>query len=158
MTVHPTPPVVAQTLSDSCWAAVLESWSRSSQHPFPAVQQQAMIAKFGEGRTGGITPARKIPEIARAYQLAFDVCYVLNFELTLMGQLPRGLVFVARLLAPPGSQGAAGQGLRQCHAELVYGNDDNGNLLIMDPNGGRLRRAPASSLTNGNGVIVMWKR
>lgn len=53
------PPLVAQTLDDSCWAAVLASWSRVDPR-IPALHQADLVRRWGEGATGGITPAAKI--------------------------------------------------------------------------------------------------
>lgn len=46
------PPIVAQTLIDSCWAAALESFSRVAPH-IPDHSQTALISSWGEGATGG---------------------------------------------------------------------------------------------------------
>jgi len=59
---------VRQTLENSCWAAVLESWSRADPRMM-RLRQQSLIATWGEGPTGGITPVTKIPQIAAAYNL-----------------------------------------------------------------------------------------
>lgn len=64
------PPIVAQTLTDSCWAAALESWTRVDPQ-MPDRRQAALIQQWGEGPTGGITPAAKIPVIASAIGLAW---------------------------------------------------------------------------------------
>lgn len=66
--VQPPPPRVRQTLENSCWAAVLDSWSRAAHWP-TRLEQAALIAQWGEGPTGGITPEVKIPAIASAYGL-----------------------------------------------------------------------------------------
>ena len=58
------PPRVGQSLSDSCWAAVIESWSTIDRR-VPRQAEDSLIAGYGEGPTGGINPATKIPELAR---------------------------------------------------------------------------------------------
>ena len=70
MSTRIRPPMVQQNLINSCWAAVLESWSRvDARVGGGALRQQELITRWGEGPTGGITPATKIPVIAAALGL-----------------------------------------------------------------------------------------
>src|SRR5205823_2639440 len=62
--------LVAESLEDSCWAAVLESWSRADPR-IPRSRQGALVARWGEGSAGGITPRTKIPVIAETLGLAW---------------------------------------------------------------------------------------
>ena len=82
------PPSVAQTLQDSCWAAVLESWSRIDPRFNPHLSQRSLIHSSGEGDTGGITPVSKIPMIAWSHNLAWE-----------LSEGPRLLECLARYLA-----------------------------------------------------------
>lgn len=147
MVARPVPPIVGQSLSDSCWAACLTSWSRTSPATFATQNQAALIRHWGEGATGGITPAEKIPLIAEDLGLRQQVvptAFLLDTGLAQL--LPQSPVMVAQRRG------------RFCHAMLAYDRDDAGRILVMDPNGGgRLRPYTTQALLNGFAVIVVWK-
>ncbi|MGE5715384.1 MAG: hypothetical protein ACM369_01945 [Acidobacteriota bacterium] len=120
------PPIVRQTHADSCWAAVLESWSIVDGH-IPRQHQQALINQWGEGGTGGITPLTKIPVIASALGLQWGGFPPESLVTYLEGHLPRSHVFCAY------TRGAF------THAILIYRFSDRNNISYMDPDGGHDR-------------------
>jgi hypothetical protein len=120
------PPIVAQTHVDSCWAAVLESWSIVDGH-IPRQHQQRLIHRWGEGGTGGITPLTKIPVIAAALTLGWGGFPASDLGAYLNNHLPHSHIFCAY------SRGAF------THAVLIYRFSDQNNISYMDPNGGHDR-------------------
>lgn len=142
---HPALPRVAQTHPDTCWAAALESWSRSSLRPFPVVTQAALAQEYGEGATRGITPAKKIPKIAARFLLSQSELTATFFRERIEEKLSRGIVFCAY---PVG---------RYCHAVLVYGCTDDGGIHIMNPDGGRFELVSAAQMALRGRFIVMWQ-
>ena len=123
------PPMVAQTHADSCWAAVLESWSRVDPGMQPT--RQAMLVRLlGEGPDGGITPSTKVPVIADTLGLAWGGFGAAGMERHVRRHLPDGHLFCAY------SRG------RLLHAVLIYRLSDRGNLSFMDPDGGEARWRP----------------
>ncbi|MGH7023613.1 MAG: hypothetical protein ACREEB_08495 [Caulobacteraceae bacterium] len=127
---HP-PPIVAQTLVDSCWAAALDSWSQADPR-IPHQPQAALISRWGEGADGGITPARKIPIIAGALGLAWG-----GFDRDGLGpyvytHIQESCLFCAY------TRGS------YTHAVIFYGLNDTvrhqgARVSFMDPDGGHLR-------------------
>lgn len=116
------PPRIRQSLQDSCWAAVIESWSTVTPR-ISRQQESALIGRYGEGPTGGITPAQKIPALARALQLQWGGFEGPALDGYLRAHLGRSHVFCAH---------RAG---RFQHAVLIYGYDGN-NVHFMDPRNG----------------------
>jgi len=63
-------------------------------HPFPMVSQAILINKFGQTRTGGITPSERLPQIARAFGLSGGIArYPMFFSMAMMEQLPNSMLF-----------------------------------------------------------------
>ena len=120
------PPIVRQTHVDSCWAAVLECWSLVDGR-IPRQQQQPLIHHWGEGDTGGITPATKIPIIAAALGLAWGGFPADSLVGYLEDHLPESHIFCAY------TRGAF------THAILIYRFSDRNNISYMDPDGGHDR-------------------
>jgi hypothetical protein len=138
------PPIVAQSLADSCWAAALESWSRVDPQ-INDVRQDALISTWGEGATGGITPALKIPRIAQAYHLGWGGFAPTAFEGYLRDHLRGSHVFCAYNRGP------------FLHAVLVYRLSDRGNVSYMDPDGGHDRWKPLRWFTQRGPYVLMRK-
>ena len=120
------PRIVAQTHVDSCWAAVLESWSLVD-HRIPRQHQQQLIHRWGEGGTGGITPLTKIPLIASALGLFWGGFAPDALVGYLENHLHTSHVFCAY------TRGA------YTHAILIYRFSDRNNVSYMDPDGGHDR-------------------
>ena len=128
---RPRPPVVRQRMRDSCWAAVLESWSQADRR-VSAGTQDDLVALFGN-TTGGITPATHIPLIASQYGLAWG-----GFQ---SGQL--GAYLNQHLAASHIFCAYARIGYH--HSILIY-RLANDNVSYMDPDPGRYRTQPLSQL------------
>lgn len=93
--INRQPPArVRQTLIDSCWAATLESWSRVDSR-ISDVTEAEMIAAYGEGETGGITPVTKIPLIAARFGLRYGGFTGPQLRQYLLDHLPHSHVFCA---------------------------------------------------------------
>lgn len=140
------PPLVRQTRQDSCWAAVLESWSRADRRMPQGLQQQQLIDQWGEGPTGGINPEVKIPRIAAAYGLQVpreSFRFVLSY---LERHLDSSYVFCASSV--PGSI--------YMHSVLVYGIRGS-NILTMDPDRGRLHPWNIGEFENLGAHVVMHR-
>jgi hypothetical protein len=120
------PPIVAQTHVDSCWAAVLESWSIVDGQ-IPRQYQQRLIHRWGEGGSGGITPLTKIPVIAAALGLQWGGFHSDALVTYLESHLTESHIFCAY------TRGAF------THAILIYRFSDRNNISYMDPNGGHDR-------------------
>ncbi len=119
------PETVVQSLENSCWAAVLESWSIVE----PRIQrqhEQNLIDRWGEGPTGGITPARKLPTVAAEFGMAYTGLAGGYLENYLRLYLHDSHIFCAYTL--PGFT----------HAVLIYmlGPD---RLAFFDPHRGHYR-------------------
>jgi hypothetical protein len=135
---------VRQTLENSCWAAVLESWSRADPRMM-RLRQQSLITTWGEGPTGGITPVTKIPQIAAAYNLQWGGFR--SGELTgfLTNHLASSYIFCAYTI--PG----------WTHAVLIYRLRDN-DVAFMDPDYGRYRVKSLTWIENHGPFAVMRLR
>ena len=120
------PPIVAQTHVDSCWAAVLESWSIVDGR-IPRQHQQPLIHRWGEGGTGGITPLTKVPVISASLGLSWGGSDSDGLVTYLESHLPESHVFCAY------RRGAF------CHAILIYRFSDRNNI---PPHGSRRRPRP----------------
>lgn len=118
---RPRPPRIQQSLSDSCWAAVLESWSNADRR-IPQQQESALITRYGEGATGGITPDTKIPQIASRFGLQWGGFAADALDGYLTRHLPNSHVFCAYRTG------------RFLHAVLIYGYAGS-NVHVMDPRG-----------------------
>jgi len=141
------PPIVAQTLDDSCWAAALESWSRVDAG-IADRRQADLIRMWGEGPTGGITPRTKIPVIARAMGLEFGGFEGPLLEEILQDFLPKGHLFCAYQREED-----------YMHAVIIYRYSDRGNVSYMDPdNGGSDRWQPLSWFEARGPYILLRKR
>jgi hypothetical protein len=127
---QPVPPSVEQIWEDSCWAAVLESWSLadprlslSSQAGSTApevIEQEELANAWGEGSTKKIVPS-KLEEICSALSLRWRVCTVSNFQSYVELYLPQ-----SHLLCAYTRNGD------QRHAVLIYKCDGDG-ATYMDP-------------------------
>jgi len=137
------PECVYQTLENSCWAAVLESWSIVEPR-IPRQHQQDLIDRWGEGRTGGITPDRKVPTIAAEFAMRYRALEGGNLENYLRLNLPDSHIFCAYTL--PG----------YTHAVLIYmlGQD---RLAFFDPNGGYYRVRDLEWIEQRGPFAVMHK-
>jgi hypothetical protein len=140
------PPIVAQTLEDSCWAAALESWSRVDPR-MPDRYQAALIDMWGEGDTGGITPVIKIPIISSALGLTYGGSAYAPSALVpyLTEHLPTSHVFCAYTIGD------------YTHAVIIYRLSDRGNISYMDPNGGYDRWQPVTWF-QAHGPYVLMRR
>lgn len=147
MATRNRPHMVRQTHTDSCWAAVLESWSRSdSRVGGGALRQQALIDRWGEGPTGGITPASKIPLIASAYQLQMPTARFRYVTAFLERTLATSYVFCVYFDGQSGFM----------HTVLVY-SVENGNVTAMDPNRGPARTWTGSDFEAYGSYNVLFK-
>lgn len=136
------PPRVAQTLSDSCWAAVLESWSRVDPRITPQQSQTNLIATYGEGSTGGITPATKVPVIAQALNLRWGGFAGADLGGYINNHLAQSHLFCAYTVG------------QYTHSVLLY-RLNNGTVSFMDPDGGRWRRRAVSWLAARGPLVLM---
>lgn len=116
---------VRQILENSCWAAVLEAWSRADAR-MPNLRQRPLIEQWGEGETGGITPVTKIPQISDAYGLRWGGFRSGELTAYLRERLPTSYIFCAYTVS------------QWTHSVLIYRLRDN-DVAFMDPDGGRYR-------------------
>jgi hypothetical protein len=138
------PPIIRQSRIDTCWAAVLESWSRIDGR-LPSLRQEPLIGLWGEGPTGGITPRTKIPAIAHAYGLQFGGFNGGELVQRLQGFLSQSHMFCAY------TRGA------YTHAVLIYRLSDRGNISYMDPDGGHDRWQTIDWFNQRGPYILMRK-
>lgn len=139
------PPIVAQTLTDSCWAAALESWTRVDPRMADR-RQAALIQQWGEGPTGGITPAAKIPVIAGAMGLAWGGFDANGLVPYITQHLPNSHIFCAY------TRGGF------THAVMIYRLSDRGNISYMDPDGGHDRWKPITWFQARGPYVLIRKR
>jgi hypothetical protein len=134
---------VRQTLENSCWAAVLESWSRVDPR-LPRLNHDDLVDRWGEGSTGGITPSRTVPFIAAAFDLRYSGLEGGYLEGYLRLNMPTSHVFCAYTL--PG----------YTHAVLIYqlGQD---RLAFFDPNGAVYRVRDIEWIEQRGPFVVMAK-
>lgn len=114
------PPTEVQHLKNSCWAAVIESWSRADKN-IPVQLQRSLYRRWGEGPTGGITPKTKIPVIAQALGLQWGGFRSSELCGYITQHLRNSYVFVAYTVSS-----------QYTHAVLVYYLDNN-HIAYMDP-------------------------
>ncbi|MHC1743590.1 MAG: hypothetical protein AB9873_11220 [Syntrophobacteraceae bacterium] len=143
------PVLVSQTLQDSCWAAVLHSWSRVEPRFGRRLSQEALIGSYGEGDTGGITASSKIPMIAASFNLDWTTCGRSGLADYVRQHLVSSYIF-------------CGYSVSQfMHSVLVYyyDEDSSGPLVqFMDPDGGRFVRRGTDWLENHSPLVLMRKR
>ncbi|HEY7900016.1 MAG TPA: hypothetical protein VIC25_02415 [Caulobacteraceae bacterium] len=146
---HHRPPIVAQTLVDSCWAAALDSWSQADPH-IPHHTQAGLITLWGEGATGGITPAAKIPHIAQTLGLAWGGFDSAGFSQYVYNHIAEGYLFCAYT--------------RQSytHAVIFYALDNTQarrgqRLSFMDPDGGHYRHHSLDWFESRGPFVLMRK-
>jgi len=140
------PSLVHQTLENSCWAAVLECWSRNDPQMPQGLRQQDLIDRWGEGPTGGITPEIKIPQIARAYGLRLPDGRFRSVVPYLQSHLDTSYLFCASSV--PGSA--------FMHSVLIYRVRAN-NVDAMDPDRGRYHTWHIADFENLGAHIVMHR-
>lgn len=157
------PALVAQTMPDSCWAAVLESWSRVEPRFGRRLRQAALVETYHDTDTGGITPASKIPRIAADYNLAWTTCFhshEANVQPAQTGEQESLAGYLRQYLA--GSYVFCGYSVRQfMHSVLIYyyDEDSSGPLVqFMDPDGGRFVRRGTDWLEDQSPLVLMRKR
>jgi len=144
--MHQPPPRVGQRLSDSCWAAVLESWSGATPAPFSLQRQEELIQRHGEGATGGITPAEKVPLLAGRLGLTWKVEQGAKINHYINQHLRSGLIFCAYPIR------------NFCHAVLIYGADTSGRIAIMDPNHGGRFSSHSDTWFAGRGNLILMRK
>ncbi len=122
---------VKQTLADSCWAAVLQSWSYADIRIHDEngyLHEMDLVKLYGVGKTGGMPPATQWPTVCQRFGLSYTPVRAEDIWDYLREKLPGGYVFCA-LRRPPGS-----------HAVLIYKfNEETATVSFMDPDGGRIR-------------------
>lgn len=140
------PPRIAQTLTDSCWAAVLESWSRIDSR-IAAQTQAALIEAYGEGESGGITPTTKIPALCSAFGLEYRVFVGRELQHYLQEHLPHSHVFCAYKRES------------FAHAVLIYrlSGPSQNHVSYMDPDGGYHRWHSLEWFAERGPMVVMRK-
>lgn len=114
------PPREVQHLDDSCWAAVLVSWSQA-ESKIPVQKQKDLYTKWGEGKTGKITPEKKLPMLAKHYDLVWGGYKSNELSTYIERHLNKSYLFVAYK-----------QDSKNHHAVLVYYLDKD-NIEYMDP-------------------------
>ena len=139
------PPMVAQTLEDSCWAAALESWSRVDPK-IRDVRQQDLIDQYGETDNGGITPVTQIPLIAQDLDLMYGGFEADSLEGYVRQHLPSGHLFCAY------TRGTF------THAVVIYRLSDRRNVSYMDPDGGHDRWKPLDWFLDRGPYVLMRRR
>ncbi|MEO5628522.1 MAG: hypothetical protein ABIQ62_01990 [Thermomonas sp.] len=138
------PPIIRQSRIDTCWAAILESWSRIDGR-LPHLRQEALIDQWGEGSTGGITPRIKIPAISREYGLQFGGFAGGELVARLEQFLSQSHMFCAY------TRGS------YTHAVLIYRMSDRGNISYIDPDGGHDRWQTVDWFNHRGPYILMRK-
>ena len=140
------PPRISQTLTDSCWAAVLESWSKVDSR-IAAQTQATMIQTFGEGATGGITPTTKIPALCSAFGLQYRVFVGSELQHYLQQHLAHSYVFCAYRRET------------FAHAVLIYRLSGRSltHVSYMDPDGG-YHRWHSTEWFSANGPMVVMRK
>ncbi|HOU65674.1 MAG TPA: hypothetical protein PK861_06525 [Thermomonas sp.] len=145
------PPRVRQTRLDSCWAATIEAWSRADSR-IPLVTEGELIANYGEGATGGITPRDKIPPIAEFFDLFYGGYNGPDLKGYLLKHLPHSHVFCAYR-----------RDLTNWHAVLIYrlsGHNptDLTDVSYMDPDGGSYRWKTLEWFKQHGGLMVLMRK
>lgn len=146
--INRQPPTrVRQTLIDSCWAATLESWSRADSR-ISTVSEAEMIAAYGEGETGGITPTTKIPAIANKFGLWADGFNGEALRQYLLNHLPHSYVFCAYKRG------------KWAHAVLIYrlSGQHLTHVSYMDPDGGYHRWHTLEWFAERGPMVLMRKK
>jgi hypothetical protein len=136
------PPRITQSLQDSCWAAVIESWSQVESR-IPRQQEQFLIDRWGEGETGGITTPIKIPPISTRFGLIWQVLERSGIGEHLSQHLPAGHIFCAYSVRS------------YLHSVLVYQFLDEERVVIMDPRQGTYRWLTLNWLHQQRSVLMM---
>ena len=118
----------------------------------PTVSEADLIANFGEGKTGGITPINKIRPIAEFFDLHHGGFKNSQFQGYLLKHLPHSHVFC-------GYQRDA----TTWHAVLIYRlsgekTTDLTDVFYMDPDGGSYRWKSLEWFKQYGGLMVLMRK
>jgi len=144
---RPTPPQRAQSLADSCWAAVLTAWSfqesRIRGEGGTQLYEMPLVQEFGEGPTGGLNPQTKFPELCKRYGLGGNGFWGDDLWSYVKNNLAASYIFCAY------------KRTSYHHAVLIYKLDyDTTEFHFMDPDGGKLRHEKQSYFLDRSPLLL----
>jgi len=143
----PTPPQKRQSLADSCWAAVLSSWSFVDMRLWGEggmpLMEMALVQEFGEGPTGGLNPQKTFPELCKRFRLSGDGYFADAMWSYVRDNLASSYIFCAY------------RRTNYHHAILIYKLDyDSSEFYFMDPDGGKLRHEKQSYFMDRSPLLL----
>lgn len=141
------PPLIKQRLANSCWAAVLDSFSRVTKD-VPRLRESELVSDFGLASNAGGLNATGVTNLTT--RLATD-----GVSLQLIGtlSLPYDIEDRLRKSHVIAMYNVSGN---DWHAWLVYGIDRY--LIFLDPADGKLHSRPwVSHFVSGRGYYLIWK-
>jgi hypothetical protein len=141
------PPANQQNLTDSCWAAALDSFTRITAG-VPTMRERDLITTYGTGPTGALDAAHleSLRTALRAHGVQIDLLPYLNMPYDLEDRLRKSHVVLARQVSG-----------NDWHAWVVYGVDNY--VMYMDPRDGAFHTLnwSAGGFVSGRGWYLFWK-
>jgi hypothetical protein len=139
-----------QTLDYSCWAACLESWSRTCVK-IDNLSEHALLGYYGNGTNGGLSGAKIEPLrtwLKSTRQIKSDLISSGGLEESWVeSKLAHSYIMVAYQIDPVKGD---------WHARLIYGKDNF--LYYMEPRTGQLEHQYFYDLTSAqDGMYLFWK-
>lgn len=142
------PPLNRQNLTDSCWAAALDSFSRITPG-VPTLRERDLITSYGVGTTGGLNGAnltRLKTELETRHHMKVDLIGTLSMPYDIEDRLKKSHVIIARQIGPTA-----------WHAWLAYGIDNW--VMYMEPRTGSYEKMnwTAGGFASVGGYYLFWK-
>ena len=141
------PPLNKQDDDNTCWAAVLDSFSRVTGN-VPNLNESDLVSRFGDGsQKGGLTPWRlfALTIYLRVYGLQVDLIDpYLPFKYEVEDRLRKSHVILMYNIKDA-----------DWHAWLVYGVDNW--LCFMDPRTGEYSKMRLELFASTPGYYAIWR-
>lgn len=141
------PPLNRQNLTDSCWAAALDSFSRTTAG-VPTMREPDLVTSFGTGTTGGLNGAnlQRLTTHLGRHGVTVDLIHTLSLPYDIEDRLRLSHVVLARQV-----------GATAWHAWLVYGIDNW--VSYMEPRTGTYEKKywAGGGFVSPAGYYLFWK-
>jgi hypothetical protein len=140
-----------QTLRNSCWAACLESWTRTTK--LANLTEKGLLKYYGESKTGGLgltdlTTLRTWLKSTRSIKSEVVADTVLDWD-WMEEKLKNSYVLIAYQ-----NIDRTGAGTNDWHAHLVYGKDNF--VYYMEPKTGELEYTDFFKIWSPSGHYRFW--
>lgn len=142
------PPLNKQNLTNSCWAACIDSFSRATAG-VPTYTESALIQSYGVGTNGGLNLSNlnKVQTELAKHRVKHDLISQSNFTPHLIEEKLKMSYLMLMYQTQINST--------DWHAILVYGIDNW--LIYMDPRKGTYEKTQIYNMISLAGFYAFWK-